>query len=40
MTNEVNSPEFDVPPEVFMVRELRQGALAGQTGIAKYHHLF
>ena len=32
--------EYDVPAEVFMVKELRQGALAGQTGIAKYHHLF
>ena len=32
--------EYDVPPEVFMVKELRQGALAGHSGIAKYHHLF
>jgi len=32
--------EYDVAPEVFMVKELRQGALAGHTGIAKYHHLF
>ena len=32
--------EYDVPPEVFMIKELRQGALAGQTGIAKYHQLF
>jgi len=32
--------EYAVPPEVFMIKELRQGALAGQTGIAKYHQLF
>jgi putative acetyltransferase len=32
--------EYEVPPEVFMIRELRQGALAGQAGIAKYHQLF
>lgn len=32
--------EYDVPPEVFMIKELRQGALAGQSGIAKYHQLF
>ena len=32
--------EYDVPPKVFMVKELRPNALAGHTGIAKYHHLF
>jgi putative acetyltransferase len=32
--------EYDVPPEVFMIKELRQGSLAGHAGIAKYHQLF
>ena len=32
--------EFDVPPEVFMVRELRKGALDGKSGTIKYHRLF
>lgn len=30
------SCEFDVPDEVFMVRELKEGALAGRTGVVKY----
>ena len=32
--------EYDVPPEVFMVKELRSGALTGISGIAKYHEAF
>ena len=32
--------EFDVPVEVFMVKELREGALVDCNGIAKYHYLF
>ena len=32
--------EFDVPVEVFMVKELREGALVDCNGIAKYHDLF
>jgi putative acetyltransferase len=32
--------EFDVPAEVFMVKELREGALADCNGIVKYHDLF
>jgi len=28
--------EYDVPDEVFMVKELREGALTGRTGIVKY----
>lgn len=32
--------EYAVPDEVFMVAELRQGALAGRTGLVKYHHEF
>lgn len=32
--------EYDVPHEVFMVKELRSGALAGISGIAKYHEAF
>jgi len=32
--------EYDVPAEVFMVKELRQGALKGTTGIVKYHPVF
>jgi len=32
--------EFDVPAEVFMAKELREGALAECNGIVKYHDLF
>ena len=32
--------EYDVPPEVFMVKELRSGALTGISGIAKFHESF
>ena len=32
--------EYDVPPEVFMVKELRQGALKGAAGTVKYHPAF
>ena len=32
--------EFDVPAEVFMVKELSEGALADCNGIVKYHDLF
>lgn len=32
--------EYDVPPEVFMVKELRPGALKGRSGLAKYHPAF
>lgn len=32
--------EFDVPDDVFMVMELRQGAVAGRGGIAKYQPEF
>jgi putative acetyltransferase len=32
--------EFDVPAEVFMVKELTEGALLDCNGIAKYHDLF
>jgi putative acetyltransferase len=32
--------EYDVPDEVFMVAELRAGALAGRTGIVKYRPEF
>jgi putative acetyltransferase len=32
--------EYDVPPEVFMVKELREGALNQTTGTVKYHHVF
>lgn len=28
--------EYDVPDEVFMIMELRQGALRGRTGLVKY----
>jgi putative acetyltransferase len=33
-------PEFDVPAEVFMAKELRKGALADCNGIVKYHTVF
>jgi putative acetyltransferase len=32
--------EYDVPPEVFMLKELRKDALKGVTGIVKYHQAF
>ncbi len=32
--------EYDVPKEVFMVKELRQGALDKVTGTVKYHEAF
>jgi len=32
--------EFDVPDDVFMVMELRQGALAGRGGLVKYQSEF
>jgi putative acetyltransferase len=32
--------EYDVPVEVFMVKELQPDALKGITGIVKYHQAF
>lgn len=32
--------EFDVPAEVFLVKELRKGALKGITGTVKYYQAF
>jgi putative acetyltransferase len=32
--------EYDVPEEVFMVRELREGALSGLSGTIRYHPVF
>lgn len=32
--------EFPSPPESFMIKELRPGALNGRSGIAKYHAAF
>jgi putative acetyltransferase len=32
--------EYDVPEEVFMVRELRDGALRGISGTIRYHPVF
>ncbi len=32
--------EFPSPPESFMIKELRPGALDGRSGIAKYHAAF
>jgi len=32
--------EYDVPPEVFMVKELRKGAFKGASGTIKYHQVF
>jgi len=32
--------EYDVPAEVFMVKELKEGALADCRGIIKYHEEF
>ena len=34
------SCEYPVPEEVFMVVELREGALSGRTGVVKYHPEF
>jgi putative acetyltransferase len=32
--------EYDVPPEVFMVKQLKKGALKDKTGTVKYHQIF
>lgn len=32
--------EYDVPPEVFMIKELQIGVLKGKGGVAKYHRAF
>lgn len=32
--------EYDVPDEVFMVRELREGSLMGISGTVRYHPIF
>jgi putative acetyltransferase len=32
--------EYDVPPDVFLIKELKPGVLAGISGIAKYHKAF
>ena len=32
--------EYDVPEEVFMVRELREGAVCGLSGTIRYHSVF
>ena len=32
--------EFDVPPEVFLVKELMEGALEGVSGVVRYHKVF
>ncbi|MBE9503502.1 MAG: N-acetyltransferase [Proteobacteria bacterium] len=32
--------EYDVPPEVFMVKELQKGALKGISGTVKYYQVF
>ena len=32
--------EYDVPSEVFMIKELTPGCLKGQQGVIKYHDLF
>ena len=32
--------EYDVPPEVFMAKELKEGALANCNGMIKYHEAF
>ena len=32
--------EYEVPDEVFMVQELREGALQGRTGTIRYHPAF
>jgi len=32
--------EYDVPPELFMVKEIRDGALDGVTGTVKYYEAF
>jgi putative acetyltransferase len=32
--------EYDVPPEVFMAKELQEGALTNCNGVVKYHEAF
>ena len=32
--------EYEVPPEVFMVKELKKGALKDKTGTVTYHQIF
>lgn len=32
--------EYDVPPEVFMAKQLKEGALANCNGMVKYHEAF
>ena len=32
--------EYDVPADVFMIKELQDGALDGYSGIVRYHHAF
>jgi len=32
--------EYDVPDDVFMIQELREGALRGRTGTIRYHPAF
>jgi putative acetyltransferase len=32
--------EYGVPPEIFMVKELREDALDGISGTIKYHQIF
>jgi putative acetyltransferase len=32
--------EYDVPEDVFMVHEFRDGALAGRSGTIRYHPVF
>lgn len=34
------SSTYDVPPEIFMIKELRRGALKGIQGTVCYHELF
>jgi len=34
------SCEYDVPDDVFMVKELEAGALAGRKGTVRYHEIF
>jgi predicted N-acetyltransferase YhbS len=42
MIRTVNAPAFDTnaEAEVFMIKELLQGSLAGPAGIARHHQLF
>jgi putative acetyltransferase len=32
--------QYDVPPEVFMVKEINKGSLKEVTGVVKCYHLF